>query len=116
MIMGSNKLMAAMEGFVVCLVISMKVLGAAAATATLQLPPPPPPMYVFGDAYLDVGNNNFLPGSNVSRANMLYYGVDFPGIPTGRFSNGYNTADYIGRFALTHIYIYYVCIHICQHV
>nr|CAB3471483.1 unnamed protein product [Digitaria exilis] len=27
---------------------------------------------------------------------MPYYGVDFPGVPAGRFSNGYNTADYIG--------------------
>ncbi|RCV23256.1 hypothetical protein SETIT_4G284600v2 [Setaria italica] len=92
MIMGSNTLMA-MEGFVVCLVISMEVLGAAAA-AVLQ---PPPPMYVFGDSYLDVGNNNYLSGPNVPRANRPYYGIDFPGFPTGRFSNGYNTADYIAK-------------------
>jgi hypothetical protein len=96
MAMGSNKLMTAMEGcLVACLVISMEVV----YTAAVGIHQPPPPIYVFGDSYMDVGNNNFLSGPNVPRANMLYYGVDFPaGIPTGRFSNGYNTADYIGRF------------------
>ncbi|KAG0516278.1 hypothetical protein BDA96_10G348300 [Sorghum bicolor] len=55
-------------------------------------------MYVFGDSTLDVGNNNYLPGTNVPRANRPYYGVDFPGgVPTGRFSNGYNTADFIAK-------------------
>ena len=39
---------------------------------------------------LDVSNNNYLPGEDVPRANMPYYGIDFPGmIPTGRFGNGY---------------------------
>ncbi|CAN6181590.1 unnamed protein product [Urochloa humidicola] len=82
-----------MEGFVVMflLVVSMEVLGAASGVLL------PPPMYVFGDSYLDVGNNNYLPGADVPRANMAYYGVDFPGFPTGRFSNGFNTADYIAK-------------------
>ena len=94
MIVGYYKMV--MEGcFVLCLVISMEILGAAAGGGVLQ---PPPAMYVFGDSTLDVGNNNYLPGMNVPRANMPYYGVDFPaGIPTGRFSNGRNTADFIGR-------------------
>jgi hypothetical protein len=60
-------------------------------------------MYVFGDSTLDVGNNNYLPGMNVPRANTPYYGVDFPGLSTGRFSNGLNTADFIGWF-LTILY------------
>jgi len=84
----------AMEGFIVlCLVISsMDVLGAI-ASGVLQ----PPPIYVLGDSTLDVGNNNFLPGPCVPRANM-YYGIDFPGVPAGRYSNGFNVADFIGRF------------------
>jgi hypothetical protein len=58
----------------------------------------PPAMYVFGDSTLDVGNNNYLPGPGVSRANHPYYGIDYPfRIPTGRFSNGYNTADYVAK-------------------
>jgi hypothetical protein len=86
------------EHFVLCpvmavLLLSMDVLGAAAGVFK-----PPPAMYVFGDSTLDVGNNNYLPGAGVPRANRPYYGVDFPGgLPTGRFSNGYNTADFIGR-------------------
>ncbi|CAL5050226.1 unnamed protein product [Urochloa decumbens] len=85
-----------MRSFVLCLVISMDVLGAAAA-GVLQ----PPPMYVFGDSSLDVGNNNYLPGASVPRANMSYYGIDFPGVPTGRFSNGDNIADFVGRLLVS---------------
>ncbi|CAN6215576.1 unnamed protein product [Urochloa humidicola] len=82
-----------MVGLVLCLVLSLQVLVAEAG-----VPRRPPAMYVFGDSILDVGNNNYLPGSDVPRANMPYYGIDFPGmIPTGRFSNGYNTADYIAK-------------------
>ncbi|CAD6338272.1 unnamed protein product [Miscanthus lutarioriparius] len=80
---------------VVCLVmvLSMDVLGAAAGVFK-----PPPAMYVLGDSTLDVGNNNYLPGANVPRANRRYYGIDFPGgVSTGRFSNGYNTADFIAK-------------------
>uniref|UniRef100_A0A8R7VFL1 Uncharacterized protein n=1 Tax=Triticum urartu TaxID=4572 RepID=A0A8R7VFL1_TRIUA len=42
-------------------------------------------------------NNNYLPGKNVPRANMPYHGIDMPGSgkPTGRFSNGYNTANFV---------------------
>lgn len=62
----------------------------------------PPAMYVFGSSIVDVGNNNYLPG--VEGANRPFNGIDFPGsIPTGRFSNGYNTADYIGM--RTYIYM-----------
>jgi hypothetical protein len=48
---------------------------------------------------LDVGNNNYLRGLDVPRANKPYYGVDFPSTTlTGRFINGYNSiADYIGN-------------------
>jgi hypothetical protein len=84
-----------MERLVLCLVmvLSMDIPGAAAG-----LFKPLPAMYMFGDSTLDVGNNNYLPGANVRRVNRPYYGVDFPGgVPTGRFSNGYNTADFIGR-------------------
>ncbi|OEL38681.1 GDSL esterase/lipase [Dichanthelium oligosanthes] len=80
---------------VLCLllvILSMQVLQVP-VVASLR----PPAMYVFGDSTLDVGNNNYLPGKNVARANRSHYGIDFPGIPTGRFSNGYNTADYVAK-------------------
>ncbi|KAK7263011.1 hypothetical protein RJT34_30595 [Clitoria ternatea] len=54
-----------------------------------------PAIYIFGDSTFDVGTNNFLKDSNAT-ANMPFYGIDFPNsTPTGRFSNGYNTADRI---------------------
>lgn len=53
-----------------------------------------PAIYVFGDSTADVGNNNYLPKS--AKANFPHYGIDFPhSMPTGRFSNGYNTIDFI---------------------
>jgi hypothetical protein len=108
--MGYSKL-AMVERFVLCLVmvLSMDVLGAAAGVFKFK---PPPAMYVFGDSTLDVGNNNYLAGANVPRANRPYYGVDFPGgVPTGRFSNGYNTADFIGRSILGLLLYTNLCFH-----
>lgn len=54
-------------------------------------------VFVLGDSTLDVGNNNYLPSKDVFRANKPYNGIDYPASkPTGRFSNGYNVADFIG--------------------
>ena len=71
------------------------VLGAVAGIRPSKLVREVPAMYVFGDSTLDVGNNNYLTGEGVPRADKPYYGIDLPGSgkPTGRFSNGYNTAD-----------------------
>uniref|UniRef100_A0A0D9VF09 GDSL esterase/lipase n=1 Tax=Leersia perrieri TaxID=77586 RepID=A0A0D9VF09_9ORYZ len=56
-----------------------------------------PAIFMFGDGVLDVGNNNYLP-SDASQADYPYYGIDLPGsTPTGRFSNGYNMADFIAK-------------------
>lgn len=55
-----------------------------------------PAIFVFGDSTVDVGTNNFIPECR-GKANFRYYGIDYPGsVPTGRFSNGYNSADSIG--------------------
>lgn len=54
-----------------------------------------PAVYVFGDSTVDVGNNQYLPGNT---ALQLPYGIDFPhSRPTGRFSNGYNVADFVAK-------------------
>ena len=58
-----------------------------------------PAAFVFGDSTVDVGNNNNLNVTAAARANYPQYGIDFPGSkpkPTGRFSNGFNTADLLG--------------------
>lgn len=95
---------------------SMLVLSAAAAVEPVVQRRRVPAMYVFGDSTLDVGNNNHLQGKQVPRADKPYYGIDLPGSgkPTGRFSNGYNVADFVGNY-IYHLYImnvlaYLICI------
>ncbi|WVZ74264.1 hypothetical protein U9M48_022472 [Paspalum notatum var. saurae] len=57
-----------------------------------------PAVFVFGDSTVDVGNNNDLNVTAGAKANFPNYGVDFPrSTPTGRFSNGLNTADLLVR-------------------
>ncbi|XP_052141198.1 GDSL esterase/lipase At5g55050-like [Oryza glaberrima] len=74
------------------IIASFQVLGSAEGHKTAV-----PAIFVFGDGMLDVGNNNYLP-SDAPQADYPYYGIDFPGSePTGRFSNGYNMADFIAK-------------------
>lgn len=57
-----------------------------------------PAIYVFGDSLIDVGNNNHL-SLSLAKANFPHNGVDFPGRKaTGRFCNGRNAADFLGKF------------------
>ncbi|KAK3199715.1 hypothetical protein Dsin_023130 [Dipteronia sinensis] len=56
-----------------------------------------PAMFVFGDSLVDVGNNNYLRLS-LAKANYPHNGIDFPTKrPTGRFSNGKNSADFLAE-------------------
>ncbi|KAK9165007.1 hypothetical protein Scep_000198 [Stephania cephalantha] len=51
-----------------------------------------PAVFIFGDSTVDVGTNNYI--KSVFKVNHAPYGIDFPGkTATGRYSNGYNTAD-----------------------
>ncbi|KAG9139069.1 hypothetical protein Leryth_026411 [Lithospermum erythrorhizon] len=53
-----------------------------------------PAVFIFGDSTVDVGTNNYLNGT--ATATDRFYGIDYPySMPTGRFSNGLNTADFI---------------------
>lgn len=55
-----------------------------------------PAAFILGDSTADVGTNNFVPGST-ARADFPFNGIDFPqSRPTGRFSNGLNSADFLG--------------------
>lgn len=68
---------------------------AISSGSTGKAQPQVPAVYVFGDSTADVGNNNYLPGSD-AKANFPHYGIDFPHArPTGRFSNGYNGIDFL---------------------
>ncbi|GMJ12207.1 CUTIN SYNTHASE2 [Hibiscus trionum] len=52
--------------------------------------------FIFGDSLVDSGNNNYL--ETTARADSPPYGIDYPtGTPTGRFSNGLNIPDLIGK-------------------
>ncbi|GAB2298622.1 hypothetical protein Dimus_032692 [Dionaea muscipula] len=54
-------------------------------------------LLVFGDSSVDPGNNNHLATS--TKSNFPPYGLDFTNRrPTGRFSNGMLTTDFIARF------------------
>ncbi|XP_076895901.1 GDSL esterase/lipase At5g55050-like [Bidens hawaiensis] len=56
-----------------------------------------PVIFIFGDSTADVGTNTFLPKTKI-RANFPYNGIDFPNSrPTGRFSNGFNSADFLSK-------------------
>ncbi|PIN25720.1 Triacylglycerol lipase [Handroanthus impetiginosus] len=57
-----------------------------------------PTIFILGDSTADVGTNTYLPGSTV-RADFPHNGIDFPNSrPTGRFSNGFNSADFVAKF------------------
>ncbi|KAJ1701288.1 hypothetical protein LUZ63_001067 [Rhynchospora breviuscula] len=56
-----------------------------------------PALYVFGDSLVDVGNNNHLELS-LLKADFPHNGIDYPGKKaTGRFSNGFNFADFLAQ-------------------
>ncbi|KAJ0983068.1 hypothetical protein J5N97_011323 [Dioscorea zingiberensis] len=53
-----------------------------------------PAMYLFGDSFLDIGNNNYL--TSGVKANYYPYGIDYiEGEPTGRWGNGKNSMDFL---------------------
>ena len=64
-----------------------------------------PCFFIFGDSVSDNGNNNNL--VTKAKANYQPYGIDFPGGPTGRFTNGRNLVDIIGQYLPFFILFYY---------
>ncbi|XP_050365489.1 GDSL esterase/lipase At5g55050-like [Argentina anserina] len=77
----------------VLLPLFIAVLSLAAAAKTVL-----PPVFILGDSIADIGTNNFVPDSK-ARANFPHNGIDFPNSlrPTGRFSNGLNSADFLAQ-------------------
>ncbi|KAK1424864.1 hypothetical protein QVD17_20204 [Tagetes erecta] len=58
--------------------------------------PQVPCYFIFGDSWVDTGNNNKL--KTKCKVNYPPYGIDFPEGSTGRFTNGRNSADLIGQY------------------
>ncbi|XP_076930879.1 GDSL esterase/lipase At1g06990-like [Bidens hawaiensis] len=53
-----------------------------------------PSILIFGDSTVDTGNNNYI--ATAAKANHYPYGKDFPThVPTGRFSNGKLSIDFL---------------------
>ncbi|KAI4995537.1 hypothetical protein ZWY2020_035440 [Hordeum vulgare] len=74
-----------MKGVVAGLVMVLSALAGFRPGKTTRAVPA---VYVLGDSSPDMGNNNYLPGNDVPRANKPFHGVGSPGPrPTGRFSN-----------------------------
>lgn len=57
-------------------------------------------LFIFGDSFLDAGNNNYINTSTLDQANFPPYGQTFFGLPTGRFSDGRLISDFIGKIIL----------------
>ncbi|WMV44479.1 hypothetical protein MTR67_037864 [Solanum verrucosum] len=54
----------------------------------------PTKMFVFGDSYVDTGNNR----KSMANSWKQPYGLTFPGKPSGRFSDGRVLTDYLAKF------------------
>ncbi|XWS20008.1 hypothetical protein CRYUN_Cryun31cG0064900 [Craigia yunnanensis] len=57
------------------------------------------PFFLFGDSFLDVGNNNYINTSTLDQANFWPYGETYFKFPTGRFSDGRLLSDFIAKHA-----------------
>lgn len=55
------------------------------------------PLFIFGDSFLDAGNNNYINTTTYDQANFLPYGETYFKFPTGRFSDGRLISDFIGK-------------------
>ncbi|KAL5579654.1 hypothetical protein UlMin_012096 [Ulmus minor] len=57
------------------------------------------PFFIFGDSFLDAGNNNYINTSTLDQANFWPYGETYFKFPTGRFSDGRLVVDFIAEYA-----------------
>ncbi|XP_050233913.1 GDSL esterase/lipase 5 [Mercurialis annua] len=57
------------------------------------------PLFIFGDSFLDAGNNNYINTTTLDQANFWPYGHTFFNFPTGRFSDGRIISDFIAEYA-----------------
>lgn len=54
-------------------------------------------LFIFGDSFLDSGNNNYINTTTLDQANFWPYGETYFKFPTGRFSDGRLISDFIGK-------------------
>ncbi|KAL4625195.1 hypothetical protein ACB092_05G007100 [Castanea dentata] len=56
-------------------------------------------LFIFGDSFFDAGNNNYINTTTLDQANFWPYGETYFKFPTGRFSDGRLTSDFIAEYA-----------------
>jgi len=61
------------------------------------------PLFIFGDSFLDAGNNNYINTTALDQANFWPYGETYFKFPTGRFSDGRLISDFIGKIRRSHV-------------
>lgn len=69
-------------------------------------------LFIFGDSFLDAGNNNYINTTILDQANFWPYGETFFKFPTGRFSDGRLISDFIGKICKSLclcLYLLYIC-------
>ncbi|KAK4378177.1 hypothetical protein RND71_000039 [Anisodus tanguticus] len=82
--------------FSVLIVLTLSIFGPNFVIAD-ALQPARTPIFILGDSTADVGTNSYIPDCNAT-ANFPHNGIDFVNSrPTGRFSNGFNSADHLAR-------------------
>ncbi|KAJ0008434.1 hypothetical protein Pint_29341 [Pistacia integerrima] len=59
----------------------------------------PAAFFIFGDSFLDAGNNNYINTTTLDQSNFWPYGETFFKFPTGRFSDGRLISDFIAQYA-----------------
>ncbi|CAK9179833.1 unnamed protein product [Ilex paraguariensis] len=59
----------------------------------------PPFFFIFGDSFLDSGNNNYINTTTLDQSNFWPYGETYFRFPTGRFSDGRLVSDFIAEYA-----------------
>ena len=86
------------SGVVASCSLGIVALMAASFLDTVAVAASVPAVYVFGDSLADVGNNNYL--LTLLKADFAHNGMDYPRRKaTGRFSNGKNSADFLGAYS-----------------
>ncbi|KAM7483937.1 hypothetical protein LguiB_008520 [Lonicera macranthoides] len=80
----------------ILLAIVLKINGRRSECGPSQKPAA---LFLFGDSYLDVGNNNYIKTIKLDQANFWPYGESYFNYPTGRFSDGRLVSDFIAEYA-----------------
>lgn len=68
------------------------------------------PFFIFGDSFLDAGNNNYINTTTLDQANFWPYGETYFKFPSGRFSDGRLISDFIGEILQNHHHHHLFCV------